>query len=237
MSVKKTLWSLLLLVVISVSSTAQIATPEGEIQGGNRKDTAHFVDRPSMHVHEKIIVVDKKAKEHSKSEANKSGQSKQTDTAQQAQQSPPSGDSISGLNGANENGGGTMASINATETTPVGMQQNINPIYAALTTLGIGALIGLFLLVMLLRNQKTSKWMALLHGALGLVGIGILITYSMFFQGIIVAVVILAIAATGGLIVFYKDISGQPIPKWLAVTHGIVAIAGIVVLVVFAISK
>jgi hypothetical protein len=222
LKIKKSILLIFTAVMIAGSIKAQIATPEGEIQGGNRADTARFVDKPSMHVHEETTVTEiKKAGKGKSSKGvgpNGGHNAQPVDSPQQANNNvsntstPSTADTIGGMNRSEGSGNVDMNSMNSTPI--VANNQNKTPLYSALTAFGIGALIGLFLLVMILRGNKTSKLMALVHGAF----------------------VILAIAATGGIIVFYKDINNEPIPKWLAVTHGVVAVAGIITLIVFAIQ-
>jgi|GEM_PF-6132855 hypothetical protein len=244
LKIKKSILLIFTAVMIAGSIKAQIATPQGEIQGGNRADTARFVDKPSMHVHEETTVTEiKKAGKGKSSKGvgpNGGHNAQPVDSPQQANNNvsntstPSTADTIGGMNRSEGSGNVDMNSMNSTPI--VANNQNKTPLYSALTAFGIGALIGLFLLVMILRGNKTSKLMALVHGAFGLVGIGMLIVYAMFYSGLVVSLVILAIAATGGIIVFYKDINNEPIPKWLAVTHGVVAVAGIITLIVFAIQ-
>ena len=238
--IKKSIIIIFIAALTATSIKAQISTPEGQIQGGNRGDTAHYVDKPSMHVHEQTIVKEIKKVGRSKStEGGASNNTQANDSTRQSGNTTPAASSTDTIGGINQNeasGNGNMNTPNTSEV-PVISNQNTTALYAALTAFGIGALIGLFLLVMILRDRKTSKLMALIHGALGLVGIGMLIVYSMFYTGLVVSIVILAIAATGGIIVFYKDVSNEPLPKWLVITHGVVAVAGVVTLIVFAIGK
>ncbi len=212
---------------------AQISTPEGQIQGGNRGDTGHFVDKPSMHVHEQTTVIEVKKKGKAESTAAGHSNGRPTDSAA-AVTSATSNDTIAGVTPP-EVGGGSNSSVMET-TTEISSKNNMDSIYAALATFGIGALIGLFILIMIFNNRKAPLWLTLLHGALGIGGIGLLVFYSMHFPGPIVSIVVFAIAATGGLLVFYQDVQNKPIPKWLAVLHGVVAVGGIISLVVYAVN-
>jgi hypothetical protein len=46
--------------------------------------------------------------------------------------------------------------------------------------------------------------------------------------------VLLVIAAIGGIIVFARDITNKPVPKWLAIVHGLVAVAGFLFLLLYS---
>ena len=212
---------------------AQIATPEGQIQGGNRGDSGHFVDKPAMHVHEQTTVIEVKKKgqpEPSSGDQNKGRSADGNSATTQAIANDTAGAVASPEVVGSSN---TSITEKTTETKAMG---DMDRIYAALATFGIGALIGLFILIMIFNNRKAPLWLTLLHGALGLGGIGLLVFYSMHFPGPIVSIVIFAIAATGGLLVFYHDVQNKPIPKWLAVLHGVVAVGGIISLVVYAVN-
>jgi hypothetical protein len=49
--------------------------------------------------------------------------------------------------------------------------------------------------------------------------------------------VLFIIAATGGFIVFVRDIINKPVPKWLAIVHGLIAVTGFIFLLMFAFNK
>ncbi|HTO23799.1 MAG TPA: hypothetical protein VMQ10_15100, partial [Spirochaetia bacterium] len=52
----------------------------------------------------------------------------------------------------------------------------------------------------------------------------------------IVALILFVIAALGGFTLFGIDLATQKPPKWLGVVHGLVAVAGFVFLLVFALA-
>jgi uncharacterized membrane protein len=49
----------------------------------------------------------------------------------------------------------------------------------------------------------------------------------------ITSIILFVIAALGGLVLFYRDVTGQTVPKWLAVLHGLLAVTGFILLLVF----
>jgi hypothetical protein len=46
----------------------------------------------------------------------------------------------------------------------------------------------------------------------------------------IASIVLFVLAALGGITLFIRDIQHKPLPKWLAIMHGLVAIIGFAVL-------
>ena len=101
----------------------------------------------------------------------------------------------------------------------------------------IAALFGLYLLSYILTNKNTPKGVAITHGQIATVGLILLIIYAFLYSPKpIVSIIIFILAALGGLLLMFKDITGKPIPKWMALGHGITALIGIIVLIAFAIN-
>lgn len=110
----------------------------------------------------------------------------------------------------------------------------MNTLYTIIGLFAIGALFGMYLLALILQNKETPKFVAFIHGAFVAVALIMLIYYTMnTAPGPVEAVVLFVMAALGGLILIVKDISKKPIPRWLAIGHGLVAIAGFFFLLVF----
>jgi hypothetical protein len=221
---------LLVCIVAAVCKTdAQITTPEGEIQSG--KDTTNFHDKPYMHVHEQTTVINTTPAQNG-GRANENGtvpaQNKMSNQGEMAANTDTM-DNVSNNEGYGASSGMIMVTNNGTSGINIK-----NVIYTALTVFGIGTLIGLFLISMVLRNRKAPLWLAMVHGALGLMGIGILIAYAINYPGPVIAIVLLAVAATSGLMFFFQDIRQQQVPKWLAATHAVIAGAGVLCLILFA---
>jgi hypothetical protein len=107
-------------------------------------------------------------------------------------------------------------------------------IYAAIGLFGAAALGGVFLLSLVLRERERPKAIIFLHGLLAVSGVIVLIVYSLNNPGPIGSIVIFLIAATGGLVMAYKEFTTKQVPKWLAIVHGLLAITGFIVLLVFA---
>ena len=107
-------------------------------------------------------------------------------------------------------------------------------VYASIAIFGITAIIGLYLLSFVLRNRETSKPIAMIHGFFAFTGFVILVLYCYLYPpGPIESLIVFIIAAIGGGILFYKDINGN-LPKSLAIIHGLLAITGLILLIVFA---
>lgn len=110
-------------------------------------------------------------------------------------------------------------------------------IYTAIAMFALAAVLGMVLLTFVLQGKETPKSIVFSHGPLAAAGLVLLIIYA--FQkspGPIEAIVLFLIAATGGIIMFSRDMTGKSIPKWLAVVHGLLAVVGFIFLLIFAFS-
>jgi hypothetical protein len=111
----------------------------------------------------------------------------------------------------------------------------MNMLYTIIGLFALGALIGMYLLTMILRNKETPKAMVLVHGLFVVIAVIMLIIYlTKNSPGPVESLVLFIMAAVGGLVLAYRDFTGRKIPKWLAVGHGLLAVAGFVFLLVFA---
>lgn len=108
-------------------------------------------------------------------------------------------------------------------------------IYTAIAILGMGAIIGMYMISLVLTDKRPPKAASFIHGLFAVTGVGLLIYYcTKNSPSPIESVIILAIAVLLGLMVWWTDITGQKIPKWLAVLHGLTAVGGYTLLLVFA---
>ena len=111
----------------------------------------------------------------------------------------------------------------------------MSTIYTAIAILGMGAIIGMYMLSLVMADKHPPKAAAFIHGLFAVIGVGLLIYYwAGNVPGPTTCIIIFAIAALGGLTVWWKDITGQKVPKWLAVAHGLTAVTGYVILLFFA---
>ncbi len=111
----------------------------------------------------------------------------------------------------------------------------MNILYSIIGLFALGALIGMYLLSLVLRNRETPKAVAVTHGAFVVIALIMLINYiSNNSPGPVESLVLFVMAALGGIVLAYRDFTGKKIPKWLAVTHGVLAISGFTLLLIFA---
>jgi hypothetical protein len=107
-------------------------------------------------------------------------------------------------------------------------------IIAAIIFFALAAVLGVVMLIYLLRGKHIPKGLAVLHGPLAVVGLVLLIIYSFrATQGAWWPIGIFAVAAVGGLLLIHRDLTARA-PKWLGLVHGLVAVAGFLVLLAFA---
>jgi len=107
----------------------------------------------------------------------------------------------------------------------------------AMSFFALAAILGMILLSYVLQSKNTPKGLAFTHGPLAAIGIVLLIIYAFYHTPRpIESIVLFIIAALGGLVLIYKDLTGSPVPKVLAVGHGLIAIAGFVFLLVFSLN-
>lgn len=104
----------------------------------------------------------------------------------------------------------------------------------AIALFTIAAALGFYLISFLLQDKEMPKGIALVHGPVAAIGLILLIVYA-FTQdpAPIVSLVLFILAAMGGTMLIYRDMTGQNVPKWMAIGHGFTALAGYVFLVVF----
>lgn len=111
-------------------------------------------------------------------------------------------------------------------------------IYAALILFALAAILGLYLISFVLRQKATPKPVAFIHGGLAATGLVLLIIHTVKTGADLVqAIVLFVIAALGGVVLIVRDLGGKSVPKWLAVIHGLLAIAGFIFLVIYALNK
>jgi hypothetical protein len=113
----------------------------------------------------------------------------------------------------------------------------MNSLYLIISLFALGAIIGMYLLALVLQKKETPKSVAFIHGAFVAVALILLIIYNSQHPGLMESIVLFLIAAVGGLVLITRDLTGKPIPGWLAVVHGLIAVSGFIFLLVFAFAK
>jgi hypothetical protein len=110
-------------------------------------------------------------------------------------------------------------------------------LYTSIAFFALAAVLGMFLLSFVLKGKETPKAVVFTHGPLAAIGLILLILYAVKQPpGPLEAIVLFAIAAAGGLVMVWRDLTGSAVPKWLAIIHGLLAVTGFVFLLVFALK-
>ena len=108
-------------------------------------------------------------------------------------------------------------------------------IYTSVAFFALAAVMGMILLSFVLRGKETPKAVVFTHGPLAVIGLVLLIIYTVKQPpGPVEAIVLFIIAAAGGIIMVWRDLTRRSVPKWLAILHGLLAVSGFVFLLVFA---
>lgn len=106
-------------------------------------------------------------------------------------------------------------------------------IYTAIALFSLAAILGIVLISYVLTDKATPKGLAFIHGPIAALGIIFLIIYSIYVTPApIESLILFIIAAIGGFVLIYRDLTGQSI-KWLAPIHGLIAVIAFVFLMVF----
>ncbi|CAM2983499.1 Uncharacterised protein [Legionella steigerwaltii] len=99
-------------------------------------------------------------------------------------------------------------------------------------------LCGLFLLTAILQNRPVNQVVKALHGIFAALGLIIIIVYMLAFmtgQAAILraSLIILIVAALGGLTLVSLAKKGKQVPKVAVLIHPIIAIAGLIALIIY----
>jgi hypothetical protein len=114
----------------------------------------------------------------------------------------------------------------------------MNTLYLIIGLFALGALIGMYLLALVIQKKETPKSIAFIHGLFVATALVVLIVYSVKnAPGPIESIVLFVMAALGGFVLIVRDLTGRSLPRWLAVTHGLIAVAGFVFLLAHAFSQ
>jgi hypothetical protein len=114
----------------------------------------------------------------------------------------------------------------------------MNTLYLIIALFALGALIGMYLLALVLQKKETPKFVAFVHGAFVAAALILLIIYSTQHRPQpIESIVLFVIAALGGATLIVRDLTGKSLPKWLAIGHGVVAVVGFIFLLLYAFAQ
>lgn len=105
----------------------------------------------------------------------------------------------------------------------------------AIVFFSLAIILGLFLLAYVLQNKETPKALAFIHGPLAAIGLILLIAYAYTSPHsslyLTISIILFILAAFGGITLISIDLMGKPVPKWMALGHGITALTGFILLI------
>ncbi|HRO41575.1 MAG TPA: hypothetical protein PL009_01980 [Flavipsychrobacter sp.] len=111
-------------------------------------------------------------------------------------------------------------------------------LYTIIALFALAAIFGMTLLSYVLKGKETPKGIMVTHGLLAAVALVLLLTYVFGNKpGLTESAVLFVIAALGGFVLAARDLTGKRVPKWLAVVHGLIAVAGFIFLLVYTIGN
>ena len=108
----------------------------------------------------------------------------------------------------------------------------------SLILFALAAIVGLTLAFRIFQKKETSKPVALAHGAVGAIGLVVLILHAAQNPQklLTVAITLFVIAALGGVLLFANDLRKKSGPAFLVIVHALVAVAAVGIVVVVAIK-
>ncbi len=109
-------------------------------------------------------------------------------------------------------------------------------IYIIIAVVALAMMLGMILMSYVVGKKETPKAAVLAHGLFAVTTL-ILLTVYIFRDGPSPweSYLLFIMAAMGGIIMVYRDLTGKEVPHALAVAHGMIAMAGVVFLLVYAI--
>jgi len=111
----------------------------------------------------------------------------------------------------------------------------MNTLYCVISLFGLGALVGMYLLALVLQKKETPKIVALIHGLFVAAALALLIFYAINgHPDLSETIIIFVLAALGGITLITRDLTKKSLPPWLAVGHAIVAVIGFLYLLIYA---
>ncbi len=112
-------------------------------------------------------------------------------------------------------------------------------LFTAVVFFVIAAFLGVFLLRAILESRPTPKPVVFMHGSVAALALLALITYVALGHTtplLITTLVFFVLTAIGGLTMFTLDMSGKQVPKMLAIGHPILAVASVVMLIIYIVQ-
>ena len=81
-------------------------------------------------------------------------------------------------------------------------------LYLSIALFALGALVGMYLLALVMQRKQTPKFVVFVHGVFVVVALILLITYALKSPGFVETIVIFVLAAIGGLVLVVRDQRG-----------------------------
>lgn len=111
-------------------------------------------------------------------------------------------------------------------------------IYTAIGMFALAALIGFYMLSLVLQKKPVPKGAAITHGLLAATALVLLIVDMVKAGADTVQIIVLfVITALGGIVLFARDLTGRSLPKSLAIVHGLLAVTGFIFLLIYTFGK
>jgi hypothetical protein len=110
-------------------------------------------------------------------------------------------------------------------------------LYIVIVLFAIAALIGLVILKNWMTSAQTSRAVVFAHGIFAAIALVLMLVWVLQHKedDLWVSMFLFVIAAVAGLYMFVKDLKGKFSPIWMAVVHGLVAVAGFLLLIFYVI--
>jgi hypothetical protein len=109
-------------------------------------------------------------------------------------------------------------------------------VFVCIVLFAVAAVFGVINVIRIVAVDRAPRATVYIHGVFAAVSLVLLVIYSIIRSSAapIVALILFIIAALGGFLLFGIDVATKKPPKWLGFVHGAVAVAGFVLLLVFA---
>jgi hypothetical protein len=107
--------------------------------------------------------------------------------------------------------------------------------YLTIGLFALSAVLGITILVSWLNKKNVSRAVVYSHGIAAAIALGLLVWYAVEHPGNFprVSLILFGIAAIGGFYMFFLDLKKKPGPMAVAFIHGLLAVAGFVMLLAF----
>lgn len=121
----------------------------------------------------------------------------------------------------------------------VSIKEEIFMLLIAVILFLVAAGFGAVVLYSVLQDKPTPKKFVYTHGSIAAVALAMVIYYVLIHpvHAPVTSLVLFLIAAAGGFTMFFIDIQGKPVPKWIALLHPLIAVIAVLSLVIFILGQ